>query len=64
MAVRTRRLDARSHDQLMEAVAAETLHNGGLKEPVQTLCECTSLVVLLLLLLFLFVVLLLYLLKM
>lgn len=63
MAVRTRRLDARSHDQLMEAVAAETLHNGGLKEPVQTLCECTSLVVLLLLL-FLFVVLLLYLLKM
>lgn len=63
MAVRTRRLDARSHDQLMEAVAAETLHNGGLKESVQTLCECTSLVVLLLLL-FLFVVLLLYLLKM
>lgn len=63
MAVRTRRLDARSHDQLMEAVAAETLHNGGLKEPVQTLCECTSLVVLSLLL-FLFVVLLLYLLKM
>lgn len=63
MAVRTRRLDARSHDQLMEAVAAETLYNGGLKEPVQTLRECTSLVVLLLLL-FLFVVLLLYLLKM
>lgn len=63
MAVRTRRLDARSHDQLMEAVAAETLHNGGLKEPVQTLCECTSLVVLSLLL-FLFVVLLLCLLKM
>lgn len=26
MAVRTRHLDARSHDQLMEAVAAETLH--------------------------------------
>lgn len=62
MAVRTRHLDARSHDQLMEAVAAETLHNGGLKEPVQALYECTSLVVLLLL--FLFVVLLLCLLKM